>query len=184
MSLLEALHSKVFITRVDCKGCRFLNLTGLIALFEILSLNKSVIDLDASPHLIDVDNGLFYFSQKNSTELTTEEISKLQSLLKNFNIKELSLRGCRFTDQTITDICDSIRLLNSSTSVEFRDCALSDHAFMNIISAVEVDSYLKVIDSHSTNIEPRSIFCCNRIFKCHAPMAYGSWLSDAWRENK
>ncbi|KAL0242928.1 hypothetical protein GEMRC1_005491 [Eukaryota sp. GEM-RC1] len=51
VSLLEALESNVPIKRVECRGVgRDLGLEGLIALYKILSINKSVIDLHISPH--------------------------------------------------------------------------------------------------------------------------------------
>ncbi|KAL0228895.1 hypothetical protein GEMRC1_013515 [Eukaryota sp. GEM-RC1] len=59
--LLNALKSDVPVKSVDCKGSSSITLTGLIALFEILSFNKSVIDLDISPHLIDISRGSIYY---------------------------------------------------------------------------------------------------------------------------
>ncbi|KAL0248749.1 hypothetical protein GEMRC1_003983 [Eukaryota sp. GEM-RC1] len=65
VSLLRSLKSNVAITRLECGSFEKLNLAGLMDLFEILSINKSLLDLDISPHLIDVENCVFVFLQKD-----------------------------------------------------------------------------------------------------------------------
>ncbi|KAL0251710.1 hypothetical protein GEMRC1_000922 [Eukaryota sp. GEM-RC1] len=57
--LLSGLKSNVPIKRVECSGFKSPSLEGLMALFEILSFNKSLIDLDISPHFIDVEKECF-----------------------------------------------------------------------------------------------------------------------------
>ncbi|KAL0228987.1 hypothetical protein GEMRC1_013607 [Eukaryota sp. GEM-RC1] len=92
--LLNALKSNIPVKSVDCKGSSSITLTGLIALFEILSFNKSFIDVDISPNLINVDNGVFCFNGNCSSKLriTTNECISLQNFLNCFNIKSLVLK--------------------------------------------------------------------------------------------
>ncbi|KAL0228695.1 hypothetical protein GEMRC1_013315 [Eukaryota sp. GEM-RC1] len=80
-SLLKALQSNVSIQTVKCNGLKEITLKGLIALFEILSINKSMIDFDLFPHCVDVDHGLFCFSPKSITQVSIEDLSLLRSLL-------------------------------------------------------------------------------------------------------
>ncbi|KAL0239508.1 hypothetical protein GEMRC1_009616 [Eukaryota sp. GEM-RC1] len=64
ISLMDSLHSNLPIKRVDCRTLNNQNLEAIITLFKLLSLKKSVIDIDISPHFIDVKNGVFSFTQQ------------------------------------------------------------------------------------------------------------------------
>ncbi|KAL0239721.1 hypothetical protein GEMRC1_009829 [Eukaryota sp. GEM-RC1] len=74
MSLLYALKSNIPIKRVEFCGLKSATLGRLVVIFEILSINKSVIDLDISPHNIDVENGVFRFSPEQYTQIAIEEV--------------------------------------------------------------------------------------------------------------
>ncbi|KAL0239635.1 hypothetical protein GEMRC1_009743 [Eukaryota sp. GEM-RC1] len=87
VSLLDALKSNLPIKRVNCLGVTSPSLEGLIAFFEILSLNKSVLELDVSPHIIDIENGVFLFSPTSSTKIDGENMSFLKSVLKRVDVK-------------------------------------------------------------------------------------------------
>ncbi|KAL0229191.1 hypothetical protein GEMRC1_013811 [Eukaryota sp. GEM-RC1] len=160
--LLNGLKSNIPVKSVDCKGSLSITLTGLIALFEILSYNKSFIDVDISPHLINVGNGVFCFNGNCSSKLTitTDECTSLLNFLNCFNIKKLSFEGCLFTDESFSILCDSIKAHNSLTSVELWDCHLSDSGFMNVISALQFKSCFKIIDIDRSYVKPKSLFRC------------------------
>ncbi|KAL0232926.1 hypothetical protein GEMRC1_011673 [Eukaryota sp. GEM-RC1] len=87
ISLLNALQSNSPIKRVEFRGLKSLSLGRLIVIFQILSVDKSVIDPDISPHLIDVENGVFCFCPEQSTKITAKEISSLQWFFQGYNIK-------------------------------------------------------------------------------------------------
>ncbi|KAL0229119.1 hypothetical protein GEMRC1_013739 [Eukaryota sp. GEM-RC1] len=161
--LLNALKSNIPIKSVDCKESPSITLTGLIALFEILSFNKSVIDLGISPNLINVDNGVFCFNPKSwidKPKITTNECTSLQNFLNCFNIKKLSFEGCLFSVKSFSLLCDSIKAHNSLTSVELWGCNLSDSGFMNVINALQFKSCFKIIDLDNSNVKPKSLFRC------------------------
>ncbi|KAL0239745.1 hypothetical protein GEMRC1_009853 [Eukaryota sp. GEM-RC1] len=137
--LLDALKSKVPIKRVKCGQCGSC-LEGLVTLFEIRSINKSVIDSGISPHVIDVENGVFQYLPSNCTRITSKEVTSLQSLLKRFSIKELVLTNCSFTDDAITVLCDSLRVNNSLTSVDFCRFDVYNKSFKALADAFAVNT--------------------------------------------
>ncbi|KAL0251572.1 hypothetical protein GEMRC1_000785 [Eukaryota sp. GEM-RC1] len=55
ISLLKALQSNIPIKRVECLGFIGPTLKGLIALFQIIKFNKSLLGVDVFPHFIDVE---------------------------------------------------------------------------------------------------------------------------------
>ncbi|KAL0229177.1 hypothetical protein GEMRC1_013797 [Eukaryota sp. GEM-RC1] len=157
--LLNSLKSNIPIRRVDCHGFKYPNLEGLITLFEILSITNSVINLDISPHIIDVDNGLFGFSPEHSTVITTEEVASLKCLIECFGIKAVTLTGCHFTDDTITALSGLISLSTSLTSVDFSHCQLNlnldyyctsnhlfDDVFLKLINILQSNDHLKKVN--------------------------------------
>ncbi|KAL0244999.1 hypothetical protein GEMRC1_009079 [Eukaryota sp. GEM-RC1] len=144
ISLFHVLKSNLPIKRVFCRGLRSPNLMGVSALFQIQSINRFLIGLDISPHLIDPDNGLFFFSPERTTQLTVEDISFLHSVLKKHIVFELTLSKCLFPDQTITVLCDLLGYNNSLTSVDFSHCRLSDDNFKMILSALQFSSSSKL----------------------------------------
>ncbi|KAL0232673.1 hypothetical protein GEMRC1_011420 [Eukaryota sp. GEM-RC1] len=150
MSLLNALQSNIPIKRVECRGLKSLSLERLIVIFQILSVDKSVIDLDISPHLIDVENGMFCFFPEQSTEITTEEVSFLKTLLKCYNIKRLTLQRCRFSFKAIQVLCDLIKINNTLTSVDFSCFELYNSiSFYYSEGAVHISKVINSFQSHS-----------------------------------
>ncbi|KAL0229348.1 hypothetical protein GEMRC1_013966 [Eukaryota sp. GEM-RC1] len=163
--LLNALKSDVIVKSVDCKGSSIISVKGLIALFEVISFNKSVIDVDISPHLINVGNGVFRFSKKSESlfgkpDITTVDCISLQNFLNRFSIKELSFEGCLFSVESFSILCDSIKAHNSLTSVELWGCNLSESGFLNVITALQFKSCFKIIDLDNSNVKPKSLFRC------------------------
>ncbi|KAL0239351.1 hypothetical protein GEMRC1_009459 [Eukaryota sp. GEM-RC1] len=144
--LLETLKSNVPIKRVVCPGLNRPSLKTCLTLLEIHSLNKSVISFDCFPHCIDLDNGIVGFSPNKSIPVSVEEVSSLQNLLAVFNIKELSLKNWRFSNDAITKLSDLIRLSTSLTSVDFNCCNLSPEQVFTLIGAFKSNSCLKTVD--------------------------------------
>ncbi|KAL0239801.1 hypothetical protein GEMRC1_009909 [Eukaryota sp. GEM-RC1] len=138
-SLLDALKSNLPIKRVECCRLKSPSLRGLATLFQILSINRSVIDVDVAPHSINIEHGVFRYLPESCTHLTVEEVSSLRSLLRCFNIKELTIKNCSFTDESVTVLCNFIRINNTLTSIDFNDCNLSDDVVEGLNKAV-IDS--------------------------------------------
>ncbi|KAL0239545.1 hypothetical protein GEMRC1_009653 [Eukaryota sp. GEM-RC1] len=155
-SVLNALESNVIIKRVDSRVLRNTNLQGLIALFEFLTVNKYVIDFDSTSHIVDVDNGVFCFSPESLTQISVDETFYLHRSLKGFNVKELVLRRCSFTDETITILRDFIRDNLSLTSVDFSFCHLGSN-IRSILYALQTISCLKKINLSYTDISLTSL---------------------------
>ncbi|KAL0239654.1 hypothetical protein GEMRC1_009762 [Eukaryota sp. GEM-RC1] len=88
-------------------------------IFEILSVNKSLMDVDISPHYIDIDNGVFCFSPERYIEITVDDVSSLQCFLKCFSIQELTLKRCSFSEDAIAPLSELIRNSDSVTSFDF-----------------------------------------------------------------
>ncbi|KAL0239382.1 hypothetical protein GEMRC1_009490 [Eukaryota sp. GEM-RC1] len=118
ISLLTALKSNIPIRCVECRGLKSLSLDGFIALLQILVLKKSVIDLDISPHAIDVENGVFCFSPLSFKQMSAETVLTLKFLLNCFTVKELTLKRCRFSFRALHMLCD---LIKASSSLTFLD---------------------------------------------------------------
>ncbi|KAL0239819.1 hypothetical protein GEMRC1_009927 [Eukaryota sp. GEM-RC1] len=135
-SLLKALKSNAPIKRVDCLGLRNPNLEELIMLLEILSINTSLVDLDIYPHSIDIDNGVFLFAHL-SPKITVENMSSLSSALKGFSIKELAFKGCLFTNDALSVLCDLIRVNSSISIIDFSNCSLCDQGFLAVLGVFE-----------------------------------------------
>ncbi|KAL0251294.1 hypothetical protein GEMRC1_000507 [Eukaryota sp. GEM-RC1] len=168
--LLDALKSNTPIKRVDCLGLETPSLEGLMILFQILSINKSVINVDVSPHLIDVENGVFDFSPESSTQITVKQVSSLKSVLNSFSIKKLTLMRCLFSTDAITLLSDLIRSNTLLTSVDFSFIGksnensfycigdvissnqLSDDDFLQLISTIQANTRLKTINLSSNCI--------------------------------
>ncbi|KAL0231706.1 hypothetical protein GEMRC1_011110 [Eukaryota sp. GEM-RC1] len=77
--LRKAIRSNIPIKRVNCEGLNTPNLEGLIALLEIHSINKSVIDLDVSPHTYDTSLG----SIRYESEISNADLLSLFNALKS-----------------------------------------------------------------------------------------------------
>ncbi|KAL0239769.1 hypothetical protein GEMRC1_009877 [Eukaryota sp. GEM-RC1] len=138
--LLNNLKSNVSIKHIEFRGLHRPNLSDILTILEILSINKSVIFNDLHPHQIDVKKGVFSLNPHELTEITTEMISSLKRLLQCFNIEELSFKRFRFSDEAIVVLCDLIKLNTSLTSVDFSNCRLTDDQLVLIIEALNIDS--------------------------------------------
>ncbi|KAL0233143.1 hypothetical protein GEMRC1_011888 [Eukaryota sp. GEM-RC1] len=143
ISLVEALKSDVPIKHVECRRLKYPNLEDLFALFEILSINNSVITVKIFPHLINTKTGVFCFNPVNSPQITAEEVSSLKCFLQCFNIKKLTLTRCSFTSEAISDLYDLIRVNNTLTSIDFSGCLFSKTDFWSIIYALALNSCLR-----------------------------------------
>ncbi|KAL0248101.1 hypothetical protein GEMRC1_003338 [Eukaryota sp. GEM-RC1] len=137
-SLLKALKTNVRISRVECRDVkRFLSLKEILILFEIYSIQKSIIDLNIAPHCVDLENGVFAFAPKwDLVSVTVEEILYLQTFLELHSIKELTLNRCRFSGKTIAALCDLIRSNHVLTSIDLSHCSFGKY-FWNILSTIQ-----------------------------------------------
>ncbi|KAL0243180.1 hypothetical protein GEMRC1_005741 [Eukaryota sp. GEM-RC1] len=129
-----------------------------------------MISVDVSPHIIDVENGVFNFAPETTTQVSTEEFSSLKCFLQCFSIKVLTLKKCSFTTESICALSDLIRDNNSLTSVDFsyigkaetqtRDgsndvyiwnTSLSSDDFLKLINAFQLNTHLSKVNlNHSS----------------------------------
>ncbi|KAL0244273.1 hypothetical protein GEMRC1_008358 [Eukaryota sp. GEM-RC1] len=180
IALLKALKSGVSIKRVDCRGWRSPSLNGLLALFEVCSINQAVIDLPIAPHFFDVENGILVFSpqqfSKVSTEyliptqyvMSVEDITSLQYFLKCFCITEFSVKGCSFTDERIADFSHLFRGNVSLTAFNFIDCSVSDDEHLpNLINALQPIPCLKEINFTISIINLNGLLVVFNQFSAH-----------------
>ncbi|KAL0241023.1 hypothetical protein GEMRC1_006259 [Eukaryota sp. GEM-RC1] len=140
VQFLKVLKFNIPVKRLDCTGLKSPNLEGLINLFQILSINKSVINLDISPHLVDVENDVLCFSPKRSTKISAVVVSSLETFLNKFNVQGLLLKKCRFDEDAMTALSVLLRNNNSLTSLVLSHCKLSDENFKQIVSALQLNS--------------------------------------------
>ncbi|KAL0235768.1 hypothetical protein GEMRC1_002350 [Eukaryota sp. GEM-RC1] len=153
--LLNTLKSNFPINRVTCYGLKTKNLEVLITLFEILSINKSVIDVDVAPYLIDIENGVFCFSANKrigTTKVTSEMMTSLQSFLESSRLKKLTLRRCEYSPTLFNALCDSLKVNSSLTFIDFRYCYLLDESVSKLVAALQLNSCLKHIDLEGNDI--------------------------------
>ncbi|KAL0239967.1 hypothetical protein GEMRC1_010075 [Eukaryota sp. GEM-RC1] len=152
--LLDALKSKVPIKRVECSRLRNPTLRGLLALYEILCINKSVIDLKISSHIIDVVNGVFCLSATHySAHVSPGDVKSFQRLC----IKELSLKGCSFTDAGVSALCDLFKFSSSLTVIDLSECNICDDVLLKIISALQYNPNLKKVSLNNSSITFNSL---------------------------
>ncbi|KAL0239581.1 hypothetical protein GEMRC1_009689 [Eukaryota sp. GEM-RC1] len=167
VSLLNALKSNVSIKHVDYRGWKIGCLEGIICLFEILSINKSVIDLDVSPHCLDIENGVFRFSPQTFTQISAPELSSLHCLLKSYSFKELTFEKCQISDNVISVLCDVIRTCHSLTSVGLSHCRLSSTTVLEIIEATQSNSSLIMVNLSHNDIGFNTLLAIFKQFSTH-----------------
>ncbi|KAL0228841.1 hypothetical protein GEMRC1_013461 [Eukaryota sp. GEM-RC1] len=134
----------------------------LVLLVDFLKSSKIITLFECKTYHIDTYNGVLLFSAGSLPSQKTDLsfISSLWCFLERFSIKMLTLKKCKFTEESITALCDLIRSNTSLTSVEFRYCNLSDSGFMNVINALQFKSCFKIIDLDNSNVKPKSLFRC------------------------
>ncbi|KAL0239926.1 hypothetical protein GEMRC1_010034 [Eukaryota sp. GEM-RC1] len=166
MQLLNVLKENIHINFVKCRGLTNCDFDTILILLEIFSINKSVISVDASCLILDIENGLIKYSAHKLVKPTLEEVSSLKSLLPNFNIKELSLIKCDFSN-AITPLCDLIKASQSLTSVDFSHCQLTDKHVLEIVSVLESKSCVKMINLTNVNIGFHTLLATFKQFSTH-----------------
>ncbi|KAL0239492.1 hypothetical protein GEMRC1_009600 [Eukaryota sp. GEM-RC1] len=150
--LLNALKSSVPIKRVQSNGIADLDFDTLLTIHQIYSINNSLIDVDISPHFIDTESGIFYFSPQDHTQITPEIVSDLQSL----NIKNLGIHECYFVDDAFDSFCDLIRTSTSLTSLDLSDCYIHAY-FLKLIDALQSNSKLNNVNLSNHSIGFRGL---------------------------
>ncbi|KAL0251630.1 hypothetical protein GEMRC1_000842 [Eukaryota sp. GEM-RC1] len=138
------LEVPISIKHVKCHVHKCLFLEELMLLCQIISINNTVLDLDISPHFIDIENGVFCFSPGQATQLTSEEISSLIGFVYRFGIKELLLKRIRLCDSTLSAFCN-IFIVPTLTFIDFSHCELSEDHVSALISARQLSSGLSKI---------------------------------------
>ncbi|KAL0235498.1 hypothetical protein GEMRC1_002080 [Eukaryota sp. GEM-RC1] len=127
-TLLDVMKSGVCLSRVDCGDWSRKGFDGFVALCELYSINKSLITVDLTPNVIDVDNGLFIFDSYpahsyweigdvSQSYLTKDSVINLHSVIQTFGLQKVVIRNCRFSE-------DAFELLktDTTTSFSFQNC--------------------------------------------------------------
>ncbi|KAL0239868.1 hypothetical protein GEMRC1_009976 [Eukaryota sp. GEM-RC1] len=172
-ALLKALKSNVPIKRVKCRRLRTFSLKGIFALFEILSINKSVIDLDVSPHCLDIENGIFCFFPRDFTYISAQELSYLHYWFKSCSFKKLIFKQCKLSVSGTSVLCDIIRNCHSLTSVGFISCGMSSTGRLQIINALQSNSCLKMVNLSHNDINMITILAIfNHFSTYHSPPTF------------
>ncbi|KAL0239628.1 hypothetical protein GEMRC1_009736 [Eukaryota sp. GEM-RC1] len=166
-TLLNALKSNVPIKRVEFSRLKNLSLGGIITSFEILSINKSVIDVDVFPHFVDIDNGAFRFSPETFTQISAQELSSLHCVCKSYSFRELTFKNCHISNAGISELCDIIRTCHVLTSVDFSHCRLSYSSSLKFITALQSISCLKKVYVSNIHIEFHNLLDIFKQFSTH-----------------
>ncbi|KAL0248743.1 hypothetical protein GEMRC1_003977 [Eukaryota sp. GEM-RC1] len=127
---------KVFLPSLDL-GC-------LMTLFTHKSFIRSKSLIDYSPHVVDSLRGKFSFLPVVLTKINTVEMMALQSFLMSFRVKELTFRNCNFTNESLLDLCDLIRLNDSLTFIDFSYCGLYNHNVVSLLKVLRNNSCSKL----------------------------------------
>ncbi|KAL0239943.1 hypothetical protein GEMRC1_010051 [Eukaryota sp. GEM-RC1] len=153
-AFLNALKSNLPIKRVECRGLSLPTIEGLICLFEIFTINKSLMDIRVDPYFIDFEKQVFGISL---TKMSTEDVISLQQFLQYCGFKELTLNNCRFSLQAFTVLCDLIRANKNLTSVDFTDCRFTDDMIMSITSAIQSNCSIRVVNLSRNDFRLKSL---------------------------
>ncbi|KAL0239590.1 hypothetical protein GEMRC1_009698 [Eukaryota sp. GEM-RC1] len=122
---VDALKNNPIIRKVSLP-CSSPSLSSFVSNCETVCVKQLPFSVDFDPHFIDYIKKVFCFSPKSSSRITTLEVSSLQSFVERFSIKELTLKNCIFTDDTVIVLSNLIRNNNSLTSVEFSHDKISN----------------------------------------------------------
>ncbi|KAL0238025.1 hypothetical protein GEMRC1_012499 [Eukaryota sp. GEM-RC1] len=154
LSLLKVSNSNVPIKRVFCRGLTNSNITfrTMIALSELFSINKSLLDVDLSPHFIDIEEGVLSFCPNSVTDLSIEEF-----------IKKLTLKGCRFSE-SITVLCDLIRANQSLSSISLTHCGLSNNNLLSLCQVLQC-SKLAYLNFSNNSIGNQGVLALSEVLK-------------------
>ncbi|KAL0245969.1 hypothetical protein GEMRC1_007185 [Eukaryota sp. GEM-RC1] len=156
ISLFKTLNSDSLIKFLKIQSLNGLTLTGLVDLFQILSIKNSVVVLDISPHLINISKGSFCFSPSGSIPFIVED-SSLNSLVKLPNLTELAINNCRFSPSSINILCDLIRVSDSLISIDFSSCELTDDCVLKLINAVQSNHSIRKVNLSNNSFGLKSL---------------------------
>ncbi|KAL0251412.1 hypothetical protein GEMRC1_000625 [Eukaryota sp. GEM-RC1] len=121
-------------------------------IFEAVYNGKLSSSVDVSPHCIDTAKGVFSFSSHGSSGICFEKVSSLSWFLNSFKIKELTLRGCHFTSEALTVLCDSLRVNNSLTFIDCSFFSMLNKSFKALADALAVNTSVTMIAFADTNM--------------------------------
>ncbi|KAL0235569.1 hypothetical protein GEMRC1_002151 [Eukaryota sp. GEM-RC1] len=140
ISLLNVVKSNFPINRIQCLGCHRLTLGIVVTYFKIQQLNRTVLHLDVSPNFVDLESGVFVYTAKHRFLLLSDDVLLMVSFLKDFQLKEITLQRCRFSDDTVAILSDLIKQKNSLTIVDFRFCGLCPDHLYKILNTFDLNT--------------------------------------------
>ncbi|KAL0240006.1 hypothetical protein GEMRC1_010114 [Eukaryota sp. GEM-RC1] len=167
--LISIVNRHFSLKRVECFGLNDPSFDGIAALYQILCINNSLIDVDISHHLIDTEFGIFSFLPQVHTEITPENVSALLSL----EIIDLRINKCTFTDEALAVLCDLIKTSSKLTCLDLSYCSLSDEDFLSIIDSLHLNSalYIKEIRFEGNSFGDESAKALAELLKFNATIS-------------
>ncbi|KAL0248410.1 hypothetical protein GEMRC1_003646 [Eukaryota sp. GEM-RC1] len=126
----------------DLPNNSWFSFKSLLAILGRLLNHELLPKLDLSPYLVDVEKGAFCFSPQTYFQIFSEQLTALLAFGQSFTLRKLTLNRCQFSDESINALCDLIRLSNSLTSIDFSKCGLTDEYFIQILSALQINSHV------------------------------------------
>ncbi|KAL0228728.1 hypothetical protein GEMRC1_013348 [Eukaryota sp. GEM-RC1] len=125
-----------------------LDLFSLVKYLQVcFNSNHLIMNVDILPHVVNFEDGLFYFDHVRSAPIVAEDVSALGSWFMNtcFNVKQLIFKKCSFTDESIAVLSDLIKVTHSLNLIDFGDCQISNSGFSTITHALPCSTSIKTV---------------------------------------
>ncbi|KAL0239630.1 hypothetical protein GEMRC1_009738 [Eukaryota sp. GEM-RC1] len=169
LKLISTLHYSCNLQKVDFRHAS-IGLNSLLTIFELVSTNKFISNIDIAPHVINTKNGVLGFSPEWLTVITAEEVSSLDTFLNCFGVKHLKLKNCNFVNESLILLCDLVSTNIALTSVDLHFCRLSND--INFFRSCHCNSSLKQLSVNGSphHLQQLDIKCkvstSSKRFKC------------------
>ncbi|KAL0248400.1 hypothetical protein GEMRC1_003636 [Eukaryota sp. GEM-RC1] len=141
MRIIDIVQSNTCLKSINISNSWF-SFKSLLTILGRLSNHELLPKVDLSPHLVDVEKGVFCYSPQTYFPIFSEQMASLLAFGQSFTLRKLTLNRCQFSEESINALCDLIRLSNSLTSIDFSKCELCDEYFIQILSALQVNSHV------------------------------------------
>ncbi|KAL0229134.1 hypothetical protein GEMRC1_013754 [Eukaryota sp. GEM-RC1] len=141
MKLINAIELNFSLKSINLSN-NWLSFKSLLIILELVLNGELQVQLDVSPHVADVEEGMFCFCPVFYLPITVEQLLSLQNFPKSFTLRNFTLNRCQFSEESISALCDLIKCGSSLTSIDFSLCSLSDCYFMKILSSLQHNSYV------------------------------------------
>ncbi|KAL0228914.1 hypothetical protein GEMRC1_013534 [Eukaryota sp. GEM-RC1] len=141
MKLIDAIELNSSLKSINLSN-NWICFKSLLIILELILNGELQVNVDVSPHVVDVKEGIFCYDPGFYLSLSVEQLSSLKNFKKSFTLRNLTLNRCQFSEESIGSLCDLIKCSSSLTSIDFSLCSLSDSYFMKILSSLQHNSYV------------------------------------------